>query len=68
MGVVLGRERGGITWMMSSRWRKLVGYSFREEMGGIYGYGGFPNGFEGLGWVPLTLKPVWVYESPLSLG
>jgi hypothetical protein len=32
------------------------------------GYVGFPSGFVGVGWVPLTLKLVVVYESPLSIA
>jgi hypothetical protein len=33
-----------------------------------YGYGGFPSGFPAVGWIPLTLKPTVVYESPLIIG
>ena len=31
------------------------------------GYVGFPSGFVGVGWVPVTLNDVEVYESPLPL-
>lgn len=29
------------------------------------GYVGLPNGFVGVGWTPVSLNPVVVYESPL---
>jgi hypothetical protein len=32
-----------------------------------YGYGGFPNGFPAVGWIPLTLKSTVEYESPLII-
>lgn len=58
---------GSVFTLMRSSHCLLLVLSFQSRTLQSYGYVGLPRGLPMLGCVPLTLKPVCVYESPLKM-